>query len=507
MPPQLPSSERESGLYLEAHFEADLVRIVRLEPISRVSRARLRAPKLTEEYANPSRPDAAEIVLSILNADFTVLDAFAWPHAARAFFDRPRGQSESGDIEGGPVDARTTLRILRVPIRPEAEYLFFHGSESKRIAGTSRRAFSQRPMGLYPLRPDGPPTPTPPPLPIPTPIPPRFLPLPYIPAKDRRLWWERMISTIPPRSFVKGVDTLVNSGPPATCFDVVILGDGFTEGDLSLFNTRALEIANALMTMPPFSTMAGSINIHAVRVVSEESGITDCPTATIRRTFFEMRGNFNGEGFPGFVGTHVPERIYLAAEWIAPREDLEVFLMLVNCNIDGGCAFPDLQLACGTMGTPMPKAANIAAHEIAHAVARVCEEYISCIDHDPTFEYPNQGTEEEKQADTIPWKGLATAAELDGNNGFRAVHVLGDPFDINNEPIVSLPLSGMLGLYWGCQDGDPDIAGPEACDPYQDPRGALFYRPMARCKMRRSFFPFCRVCETKIAEAIVLASM
>ena len=50
--------------------------------------------------------------------------------------------------------------------------------------------------------------------------------------------------------------------------------------------------------------------------------------------------------------------------------------MLVNCNIDGGCAFPDLQLACGTMGTPMPKAANIAAHEIAHAVARVCEQYI-----------------------------------------------------------------------------------------------------------------------------------
>ena len=121
--------------------------------------------------------------------------------------------------------------------------------------------------------------------------------------------------------------------------------------------------------------------------------------------------------------------------------------------------------------------------------------------------YPNQGTEQEKQSDTISWKGLATAAELDGNNAFRAVHVLGDPFDINNEPIVSLPLSGMLGLYWGCQDGDPDIAGPEACDPYQDPRGATFYRPMARCKMRRSFFPFCRVCETKIAEAIVLASM
>ena len=185
MPPQLPSSERESGLYLEAHFEADLVRIVRSEPISRVSRARLRAPILTEDYADLSRPDAAEIVLTILNADGSVLDAFAWPQAARAFFDRPRGQYESGDIEGGPVDAQTTLRILRVPIRPEAEYFFFYGSESKRIAGTSRRALFQRPMGLYTLRPDEPPLPIPPlpPLPIPTPIPPKPLPLPYIPLK------------------------------------------------------------------------------------------------------------------------------------------------------------------------------------------------------------------------------------------------------------------------------------------------------------------------------------
>ncbi len=312
---------------------------------------------------------------------------------------------------------------------------------------------------------------------------------------------------IPPRSFVKDVQTLVNSGPPATCFDVVILGDGFTDVELPIFDARALAIANALMTMPPFSTMAGS---H--QRACGPSGIRRIRDYRLseqrrpRRTFFEMRGNFNGGGFAGFVGTDVPERIYLAAEWIAPREDLEVFLMLANCNIDGGSAFPDLQLACGTMGTLMPKAANIAAHEMAHAVASVCEEYISCVDHDPMFVYPNQATEEDKQADLISWKALATPAELDGKNAFLAVHVLGDPFDTNNEPIVAPHLTGMLGLYWGCQDGDPKIAGPNACDPYQDPRGGPFYRPMARCKMRRSFFPFCRVCETKIAEAIVRAS-
>ena len=57
-----------------------------------MARARLRAPILTEDYADTSKPDAAEIVLSILNAEGAVLDAFAWPQAARAFFDRPRDQ-------------------------------------------------------------------------------------------------------------------------------------------------------------------------------------------------------------------------------------------------------------------------------------------------------------------------------------------------------------------------------------------------------------------------------
>jgi hypothetical protein len=504
MPPQLPSFERESGLYLEAHFEPDLVRIVRSEPITRVARARLRAPIVTEDYANTSKPDAAEVVLTILDSGGFVLDAFAWPQAARAFFDRSRGDDERGDIDGGPTDARTTLRILRVPIRPEAEYLFFYGSESRRVAGSERRALFQRPMGLYHLKSDGPPSPTPPPLPIPTPIPLKPMPLPYIPKKDRRLWWERMLASVPSRSFVKEAQTLVNNGPPASCFDIVILGDGFIDDNLWLFDQRALDIANALLTMPPFSTMAATINVHAVRVVSEESGITDCPAAsTPRRTFFEMRGNFGGQGFAGFVGTDVPERIYAAAEWIAPREDLEIFLMLANCNIDGGSAFPDLRLACGTMGTPLAKAANVAAHEIAHVAAGVCEEYISCVAHDPMFVYPNQGTSEQVQADTITWKALATAAELDGSNAFRAVHVHGDPFDADDEPIVAPHLTGMLGLYWGCQDALVDsLPG----NPYQDPCGAQFFRAMARCRMRRTKFPFCRVCEAKIAEAILLAS-
>ena len=78
------------------------------------------------------------------------------------------------------------------------------------------------------------------------------------------------------------------------------------------------------MAIPPFSTLASKINIHSVRAISAQSGITDCPGGGARNMYFGCRGNFNNEGFAGFVGTDEPHRIYEAAEAVAPREQLEI---------------------------------------------------------------------------------------------------------------------------------------------------------------------------------------
>jgi hypothetical protein len=343
-----------------------------------------------------------------------------------------------------------------------------------------------------------------PPLPIPVPLPLTPVPLPYLSPQIGH----RSPGLPPPPigNRIKDVTTILNTGSPADRFDIVILGDGFTEADLHLFNDRALAIAAGLLTIRPFSTMIASINIHKVCAVSADSGITDCPPSGSRNTYFQMRGNFNGE-YPGFVGPNVPELIYAAAELIAPREQLELFLMIVNCGMDGGSAFPDLRLACGTLGTALPRAYNVAAHEIAHVVAGAAEEYISCLPPEPCVVYPNQTTEAHRIADTVPWKCLATRAELDDVNAFRAVHLVGGRFDADKEPVLATGLGGMLGVFWGCQDIDPtSAAGSRSCDPYQDPRGASFYRPMAACKMRKTKAPFCRVCECKLAEGIASAA-
>ena len=70
---------------------------------------------------------------------------------------------------------------------------------------------------------------------------------------------------------------------------------------------------------------------------------------------------------------------------------------------------------------------NIAAHECAHAIAHLADEYITCTEKDPLKSQVNQGTEAERAAGALAWKGLALPAELSPSGGFVAQHLHGDP--------------------------------------------------------------------------------
>ena len=308
------------------------------------------------------------------------------------------------------------------------------------------------------------------------------------------------------RGYIKDVQTLVSTGPAADQFDIVITGDGFREADLAVYDARAALIAQRLLSMPPFANLAGKINIHSVRAVSRDSGVTNCPlVGGAKRTLFNVEGNFNGQ-YPGFMGTHTPDLIYQAGEThraegaargvpghrqLRPRRRKRVSRSGPRVRDD--------------VGGP----GQVRQHReprAAHVIAKVGEEYIGCEPFDPATSYPNQVTEAQKQADDIWWKSLALPYELQ-SSAFRAVHSYGDPFDANNEPVVPAGVAGMLGLYWGCQAIDPAIPNPGGtCDPFQDPRGAPFHRAMARCRMRKSFFDFCRVCSSMLERAITSAT-
>lgn len=300
-------------------------------------------------------------------------------------------------------------------------------------------------------------------------------------------------------------DTLLNNGDPADRFDVVIVSEGFQKKELGVFDAYAEHLSTGLLDMAPFRQVKSLINVHVVRTVSVDSGITNFPTIGVpKKTLFDVRGDFDGTGFPGYFGTDTPEAIWRAAEVIAPLDQLELFVVILNAQGEGASGFFDQRLALTALWGSKPEFLRFAAHECGHAIANLAEEYIGCSPHDDSRLHPNQATEEDRSAGTVWWKSLAKASELKADGSFRAVHELGDPFMANGEqPKMKASLKGKLGLYWGCQDIPPEDDDPQkVCDAWKDPDGAPFYRGMARCRMRRSTYGFCRVCRHVMTEVI-----
>ena len=499
----------EAGVHLLVSFTGNELTVIRAARIANVRRTLLREPLLTQwTWERFSRP-MSELALAVLDEKGTVLDSFGWSPLGQSFFDTagPEGQ---GMLVGASGPARQSLRVMRIPLRPGAAFLLFYLSN---LAFASPGSFTQRPLALYglanPFSPFPPGTPPGFPIPRPKPIPP--IPLPWVTPDPRRfvkpaLKRPELFEYWGNKGYIVDVQTLVNNGDPAHRFDIVILGDGFGESELGMFDSRAQAISNGLLSTPPFSALAAWINVHVVRTVSVDSGVDDCPIpGQLRSTYYNVKGDFHATGYPGFFGTPTPERAWHAAEMITPLENVDLLLMLANVNYEGGSAFPGQEMAFVSQWSTDAQTARIAAHECCHVIAGTCEEYISCNPNDPLVTYPNQATEAQGSANTVWWSSLATAAEWSAS-GFNAVHRLGDLFDGSGNPVMPTGLQGMLGLYWGCQDIDPALSGGPGCDPYRDPRGAGFYRPTGRCRMRRSGDPFCRVCSQLMTDIITAAA-
>jgi hypothetical protein len=497
----------ERGIHLVVRLDETGLAIVQAAWIGGVSREGLRAPLLTPDSAPPLPSPAAELALAVLDREGHVLDSFGWPARSIAFFDETN-PADPGGLRGFPAEVDQPFLILRVPAAAAAAFLFFYASEVTAVPaiagrGSAVAGFFQRPLGLYYL--GGPePMPPVPPLPVPGPLVSEPLAMP---------WMERASRSFGGPSDEEGgyvikAETIVANGPPADRFDLVILGEGFLHTERDAFKKRAELLSESFLSMPPFDAVAGLINVHAVSVASIDSGVTSSPVIGVpKRSYFHVRGGYKYPHNPGYFGTDTPEKIWAAAELIAPICHLELLLVVVNVGIRGGSAFPKQDLAFVPLCTTMDDFINIAAHECAHAMVGLAEEYIGCEPPLPLMTYPNRATEAEVQAGRIWWKRLARRDELDPRGDFRTVHRFGDPFDpTGREPVVPRDLEGMLGVYWGCQEIDktlPPIPGVK-CDPYKDPRGRYWYRGMARCKMRKASYGFCRVCShvlTRFIEA------
>jgi hypothetical protein len=536
----------EPGLHLSLTIRGDQIEVPYAAPIRHAPRAALRAPLLTLDATGRLRHPTSELVALVLDANGHVLDEFGWPLAAEEFFDRQSPQVESALI-GTPVRVVDGLRIWRVPIVHGARIFYIVRSDALPGAAPGQGLeFQQRGLAMFWI---GPPMGHLPPLPVPWPHPPEPSPLPLPGAPGPVLQppsQRRAPIRLPRGGRIVDVVPIIQNGPIDRCFNIVVVGDGFTASELDDYDTRVRILFGGpaptpslvagypdeallpptrtdpayvgLGFMEPFASVWDKINVWSVRTESDDSGITipgcshaDCQQPCARQTYYRVSGCFRGKPYPGYVGIADHDELTLRDAVTAagiPYEYGHLFIVIANIALYGGSAFPHRRLAMATMWNParMAEWVQLVAHECAHAIAHVAEERIVCEPKDPMEVYLNQAYATEVDANNVPWQGLLDTHEH-VNGHMRAVHRFGGLIDaVSGQPVL-VPAShyAMLGAFWGCQNVETGtVVDPNhVCNSYSELDAKNFFRPMAECRMRALRYGFCRVCRHLITERIL----
>ena len=276
---------------------------------------------------------------------------------------------------------------------------------------------------------------------------------------------------------VLGMTQISGSAPRNRAFNVVILGDGFTNAQQAAYNTAATNFMNAFLATPPFNTLTPAINIFRVNVASTDAGADDPVsgggTGATARTYFDS--SFGGNGIRRLLVCNNATALTVAATQVP---QFTVVLVVVNSTIYGGSG--------GALGTfSLATGANeIAIHEMGHTAFGLADEYPyyaggSETGHDrhPPGDPGEPNVTTNTNRATLKWNWAVLAA--------TPLPTMANPNCATVDSRPSTAAAGTVGLFEG--------AHYYHC-------GA--YRPEYDCKMRNLGVPFCRVCRQVIINRI-----
>ena len=243
-------------------------------------------------------------------------------------------------------------------------------------------------------------------------------------------------------------ETLLDNGPSGELIDLVIIGDGYTVDDTTLFWNNADDIINKFYETEPFSWNMHRINIHVVTLISEQRGAGVWNQDTVNNALGSVFNYLN-------ITQRLVRPLYdsvLVSILDSLELPIEQVLVIVNTGERGG--YGDFTGIPGTNGGRMSvvtrdtiwnEMLEVGIHEMAHSWFDLSDTYVDfsvsdTIANNPLFDGPNVSLD----TSSIEW---ASAMHLPD-----------------------------IGLYEGAL--------------YRPDR----YRPSHTCKMRETGQPFCSWC-------------
>lgn len=160
---------------------------------------------------------------------------------------------------------------------------------------------------------------------------------------------------------------MANRGSIDNRVDVVLVGDGYTAGEMSQFHTDANSVVADMFSYEPFTSYEPYFRISQIEVVSNESGVDNDPQGVFRDTQLNM--TYWCAGIERLLCVSVA-RAYSAAS-AAP--DIDQVIAIANSNKYGGAGYPSNNL--GTTAGQNSAAAEIAIHELGHSLGDLADEY------------------------------------------------------------------------------------------------------------------------------------
>ncbi|MFF0740237.1 M64 family metallopeptidase [Streptomyces sp. NPDC004111] len=164
------------------------------------------------------------------------------------------------------------------------------------------------------------------------------------------------------------VTTLQNTGPSASRFDMVIVGDGYTASQMGLLREHAQAKWNEIAATAPWNKYRGSVNVWLVNVVSNQSGVDNDPYQGVNRDTALDMGFFCGGTARLLCLSESKAQAYAAQ---APGVD--AIVAVGNSTTYGGAGYPSLATVAGGNA----QSGRIAIHELGHSVGGLADEYFT----------------------------------------------------------------------------------------------------------------------------------
>jgi IgA peptidase M64/uncharacterized protein DUF4214 len=162
------------------------------------------------------------------------------------------------------------------------------------------------------------------------------------------------------------VQTIVNNGDPANRVDIVILGDGYTAGEMSKYQTDIQQFVQLMFQQEPLKEYQRFFNVHRIDVVSAESGSDHPELGTFRNTAFDSA--YNCAGIQRLICANTSKAATVASNSLAPAQ-IDLIILIVNDPVYGGSGG---SIAIASTNTA---AVELVLHESGHTFGLLADEY------------------------------------------------------------------------------------------------------------------------------------